>query len=227
MNWKDLTIGQTLQVQEALDRYQKTNDELMLGVELLAALRGGKVEDYLNQPLSSVSVDIKQVLTDIDFVKTPLRPEDCTLELRVVIDGVTYEAETRPDNITAQQYEDYKAIVRDEPSNIAALCSVFYVPKGHKYNDGYDVRDVEKVFYEKLPITTAMALGFFFALLSETLRRGILSSSLRRLRRALRFRRLTTTQRKATLRAMAALRQRLAECIPTTSVFKALQKKHI
>ena len=64
--------------------------------------------------------------------------------------------------LTAAQYIDFQTLSREGESKTVELCSVFLVPKGHKYNEGYDIADVQRAIRENLTVQDVISLAAFF-----------------------------------------------------------------
>lgn len=64
--------------------------------------------------------------------------------------------------LTAAQYIDFQTLSREGDAKTVELCSVFLVPKGCKYNDGYDIADVQRAIREALTVQDVISLAAFF-----------------------------------------------------------------
>lgn len=71
--------------------------------------------------------------------------------------------------MTVAQYIDYQNYVRSIDDNLSQIISVFLIPKGKKYCEGYDVLDVQKTIEENMSILDALSLSAFFLLLYQSL----------------------------------------------------------
>ena len=69
-----------------------------------------------------------------------------------------------PAKITAAQFIDFQTLSKDVDTNPAAVLSVFLVPVGKTYNDGYDIAEVQRAIEDLLSVQDAMELlAFFFS----------------------------------------------------------------
>lgn len=101
-----------------------------------------------------------------------------------------------PDKISAAQFIDFQTLSRDVDKDPAAVLSVFLVPEGKAYNDGYDIREVQRAIEDLLSVQDAMELlAFFFSRFVACLPASLTSSEKairgvkdRRTRKALRER---------------------------------------
>lgn len=142
MKYNDLTVKQMLEIQAI----EKTGDELNDNMNILTILFG---EDILSTPV----VELKKMLSEID-----LTPVKSNVQPKYIINGKCYALDTKMD-ITTSQYIDYCNYKKD--NDIVKMLSVFLIPEGHTYNDGYDIFEVIKDI-EDMKWVDAEAIGFFF-----------------------------------------------------------------
>lgn len=64
--------------------------------------------------------------------------------------------------ITAAQYIDFQTFAPEGDARFVELLSVFLVPEGKDYNDGYDVLEVQAAIRADLSVLDALALSAFF-----------------------------------------------------------------
>ena len=64
--------------------------------------------------------------------------------------------------ITAAQYIDFQTLSQEGEEKTVELCSVFLIPKGHKYADGYDIADVQDAIRRHLSVQDVVTLAAFF-----------------------------------------------------------------
>lgn len=99
--------------------------------------------------------------------------------------------------LTAGQYIDFQQYCRNG-AEIVDLLSVILIPKGHKYNDGYDTDAVRKAIGDYLTIPEALALQSFFFRSSRELIESSLScweEEIKRMPKAKRIEVLTELER--------------------------------
>ena len=64
--------------------------------------------------------------------------------------------------IRTAQYIDFQTFVKDAEKNIVEILSVMLVPKGKKYNQDYDVIELQNVLRRCLSVADALSLFAFF-----------------------------------------------------------------
>lgn len=114
--------------------------------------------DYLYD-IDSTNIPISELKKyDISFLKEEpnITPKD-----EYEINGDIYYANLNLTEVTAAQFIDYQNYIKEKELRFEKLLSVFIFPKGHKYNDGYDMKKVQKDLLE-LPFAVANKIGFFF-----------------------------------------------------------------
>ena len=85
--------------------------------------------------------------------------------------------------MTAGQYIDFQQYSRQAADRLVDILSVFLVPKGARYADGYDMDAVKAAIRDELPVSVAMALQAFFWDSLRQLMVTSLSSSAEEIRR--------------------------------------------
>ena len=65
-------------------------------------------------------------------------------------------------HIITAQYIDYLSFVKDAERNVPQILSCFLVPKGCKYNEGYDIVEVQQAIRDCMSVADALALAAFF-----------------------------------------------------------------
>lgn len=145
-SWKDVTLKEFLELQDLL-KIEDETERLMAVSELLLG------EEVLDLPLTEFVRRTKE----IEFIKDPL-PQD-TPPKTIKVNGRKYFLDCLLGNLKTGQYIDY--INHAKAGDMAKMLSVFIIPEGHKYNDGYDM---EQVFEDinDLPIPVVNSAAFFF-----------------------------------------------------------------
>lgn len=149
--WEDLTFNEVLQIQQIIsadinDTYKASN--------ILAVLAGVGVDVIEDLPIHKFS----SLLPNIEFLHND--PPKCNHQDTYDINGRKYCLSANITDITTAQYIDYQSYMKEENPDLCKITSVFLIPDGHKYNDGYDMEQVWKDVGDMLYIDV-MALAFF------------------------------------------------------------------
>lgn len=147
MTWMDITYRQLNEIKNTVDI---TDDSERLFT--IAQIVFG--EDVLDLTLPEFNKKLK----DLEFLKTEI-PNDLHVK-DIKVNGNEYYFDGLLGNITTAQYIDFQNYQKngDEMKSF----SVFIIPKGHKYNDGYDMEQVFKDILE-IPAPVLISASFFFS----------------------------------------------------------------
>lgn len=147
LSWNDITYRQFQELKDAFD----IEDEADRVIAIAQIVYG---EDVINKPLN----EFKELCKDLDFIKDeiPVRYKVTT----VAVNGRTYYFDGMLDGvISTAQYVDFQNHCNNKDE--VKQFSVFFIPEGHKYNDGYDMMQVFEDIQD-MPITFVMSASFFF-----------------------------------------------------------------
>lgn len=161
-----LTVGKYLEVKEVL---QSDMDNIQMNSMLIAILSDMDVDDVLNLPLSKYNAMIQNTAFLLDVPKKRMVAD------RYKLGEMQLDVMLSLNKMTAGQYIDYQTFVKDPDKYLVELLSVFLIPKGKKYNEGYDILEVHKAIREHLSIVDALSMSAFFLTLSQTLIKTILT----------------------------------------------------
>lgn len=157
-SYNDLTIKDYLELREVLTSVDG-DDDLSYQVALLAYLNNKTEDEILNLNLN----EYHKLVSDTQFLMDMPKPQK-NPPTRIKIGN--YELVMTKDvaTMSVAQYVDFNHFMADENRDklIANIVACLYLPKGKKYNDGYDLDEVTKLIEENLSIQTAVDVGFFF-----------------------------------------------------------------
>lgn len=159
-SYDKLPLGNYLDIQAATPRDADRGsilDDLDYQVAVLSVLSGLTERELLNLPIDEYSEMVQQA----DFLtKAPAsigRPAS-----KYVLGGFTLIPTGDLRKVTTAQYYDFQAYAPEGDAKLVELLSVFLVPEGHAYGDGYDTQDVQAAIRDGLPVSDALALVAFF-----------------------------------------------------------------
>ena len=144
MTWMDVSYKQFKKIQGA-----KVGDKVSIEA-IMQAIYG---DDVLFEPMIEYNKKMN-LLTEL--MKSV--PQDLTVNT-VKINGHSYVFDGLLGHISAAQYMDYNNWLKVDSELKSFSC--FFIPKGHKYNDGYDMEEVFKDL-EDFPIPILYSATFFF-----------------------------------------------------------------
>ena len=147
MTWYDVTLYQFEKLQDLL-KIENEEERMFAIAELLLG------EEVTNLPISEFVNATKRLSFLSDEIETKTPPKN--LELN----GRKYIVDCLLGRISTAQYIDFQNHLKG--NDIAVTLSVFIIPKGHKYNDGYDMLQVIDDI-KSIPIPIVNSLSFFFS----------------------------------------------------------------
>lgn len=177
-NYNSLTIKKYLDIKEVLEM---NTEEIDKQVSLIAILADMDENDVYNLPLQEFQELNEKTAFLNELPQTRNYPKT-----KYKLGGLELETVLDMRDVTAGQYIDYQTFVKDSDKYLVELLSVFLVPKGKKYNDGYDILEVQNAIRENLSILEAISLSAFFLILCESLIKATVHSSIKKLKRMMR-----------------------------------------
>lgn len=149
--WEDLTLNEVLQIQQIIsadinDTYKASN--------ILSVLAGVDVNVIEDLPIHKFA----SLIPNIDFLHSD--PPKSKHKDKYTINDRIYSLSANITDITTAQYIDYQSHMKEENPDLCKITSVFLVPEGHKYNDGYNMEQVWSDVGDMLYVDV-MALAFF------------------------------------------------------------------
>ena len=154
-SWNEITINQY----KKFIGMQGREDFLF---HLVAAIKGLTYEQVLAQP---IGITTKWTNEARELLET--KPKTHKLKWNYTINGKEYHLSANPNEITTAQYIDFYNAPKEVPDNMAALIAIFLIPKGHKYSEGYDIKEVTMEFEKHMGIEDALAVYNFFTVLFQ------------------------------------------------------------
>lgn len=118
--------------------------------------------DYLyNINSSDMSLsEVSKYSNSLSFLNDAANFENFVCEDEYTINGTTYVGFVDITNISVAQFIDYQNYIKEQPVKFEKVMSIFIVPKGHTYNDGYDMKSVQNDLLE-LPFRVCQKVAFF------------------------------------------------------------------
>lgn len=146
MNWKDVSTEKYIQIENI---YNTENDIIDKTVAIISILfdidydNNMSLQDYYNY------------LNQITFLKEPIPTADVKKQYG------NYSLDKNLSNITLTQFIDFKTYALQ--NDIIGCISVFLIPTGCKYLEGYNIEEI-KDFVGKMSIIECLSIYQFFFL---------------------------------------------------------------
>ena len=151
----------TIKKYRELVSIEKGEDEMEYGVDILSVLSDMEQGELMEMPLDKFT----NLMAKTKFLSQPIERVDYKkLGKRITVNGNEYRLIKNAKDLTAGQYIDYKAYVSRENflEMLPYILTIFLIPEGKKYNDGYDITELAKEFDENMGLPIALGISDFF-----------------------------------------------------------------
>lgn len=147
MNWNNITYKQLQAIKDA----SNIEDETERMIAIAQAVFG---DDIIELPINEFANKCKELEFLKDEIPTSIKVKNVT------VNGREYYFEGMLEGqISTARYFDFQNYLKTNDE--IKQYSVFFIPVGHKYNDGYDMNQVFEDIYD-IPVPILMSSSFFF-----------------------------------------------------------------
>ena len=125
-------------------------------VDSILKLRPDVVEEYFAEMSNSIS---------------SYKPSNSKRPKKIKINDQVYTINYNIGKLNMAQYIDFQQIIvkKNYLENLPALLSIFIIPKGHKYNDDYDIIELRRILENNITLDVALSIIFFSKMKSISL----------------------------------------------------------
>lgn len=157
-SWNQITIADYKKIKAITER--EFDSELEKGIAVLSVLCGVDEDEVYSLPISQ----LKGLLDGIAWMNEPYTFDKNWKADTITINGEKYDIVADINKFTVAQYADFQIYwdKRDDVDYMAKLLSVFIIPKGKTYNDGYDVVELIDILENNISINIWNSINFFF-----------------------------------------------------------------
>lgn len=152
--WDKLPVGLLKDIHRITSDESLDEDEKSL--QAAAVLARIPYDTLLNLPLDETQMMVARTAFLYE------KPKIKKIQKNYNLNGRTYKALLSMEEMTTAQFIDFNGLINNLDDRLPEILSIFLIPKGHKYNDGYDKNEVIKDISEKLMVTEALGLASFF-----------------------------------------------------------------
>ena len=163
-SFNKLTLGRYAEIQELSKDESLEDVDRMVGI--LSILTGASEEEILHLPIA-------------EFTELSSKAKFLTAEAfqagRIAKKYIIGEWELIPvtdyRKLETCQYLDFQTYAPDMENRMVELLSVILVPKGHRYNEGYDILELQQAIRDGMSVTDGVTLvGFFLTLFEKSIK---------------------------------------------------------
>lgn len=154
-DWDNITIEKYYNIKDILD--DETDDDITKNVKLVAVITDKDEDEVWSMDMAEAGEYISrlQFLNKFELPKNPNMKIKLPNYDLVVIKDLT--------KINVAQYVDFQNFVKmPMKEGMEKILSIFLIPDGCKYNEGYDIIDVQKEIRENLSFRVTEGLLSFF-----------------------------------------------------------------
>jgi len=148
-------LGKYMEIQAIAK--QEGLEEIDRQVQILAILSGKYEEEILHLPIG----EYKRMVEKASFLSAP-EMNYHPISKKYLVGGFELCPVRDFRKLEAGQYVDFQTYAPDLEKYLVEFLSVILVPKGHRYNEGYDVMEVQKAIREEMSVTDGISLAGFF-----------------------------------------------------------------
>jgi hypothetical protein len=154
-NYRNLPVGKWLEILE-LSKDENV-DELEQQVKTIAILTGLTEDEVLDLPI----MEYKSLASKTKFLEKEYEGK-LQIAKSYGLNGMELIPVKDFNKITTAQYVDYQTFSKEGDMYLVQTLSTLLVPKGKKYNDGYDMDAVQQAIRENLSVADVLSLYAFF-----------------------------------------------------------------
>lgn len=152
--WNEMPVGVLMQID---DINQLHISEQEKDFQTAALLNGLTYDEFLELPIS----ESKELIERTEWIRKA--PKPAKVKKEYVLNGQTYTLFRDMGEMTTAQFIDYQAAFKPEIKLcIGELMAIALIPKGKKYNDGYNHQDVVDTVEKYLNVEEALGIADFF-----------------------------------------------------------------
>ena len=175
-NYKSLPLGKYLDICQVCK--DTSLEELDRQVKILSILSDMSEDEILHLPIPKY----KEMVAKSKFLEDVDKNEHKAARLYIVGDWQLVPTMDYRKMETAQ-YVDFQTFAPMVETHMAELLSCLLIPIGCRYNEGYDLLEVQQALKDKLSVTNALSLFAFFLIRFKDLMKDSLNSCKQEIRR--------------------------------------------
>ena len=153
----DLPLAKYLKTLEIFN--DKNLSDLDKNIEILAIYSDTTVDEILKLRPDAVGA----YFSDMSNAISSYKPSNSKRPKKIKINDQVYNVNYNIGKLNMAQYIDFQQTIikKNYLENLPALLSIFIIPKGHKYNDDYDILALRKVLENNITLDDAHSIIFF------------------------------------------------------------------
>lgn len=154
-NYRNLPVGKWLEILGLSN--DENVDALEQQVKTIAILTGLTEDEVLDLPI----VEYRELASKTKFLEKEYEGK-LQIAKSYGLNGMELIPVKDFNKITTAQYVDYQTFSKEGDMYLVQTLSTLLVPKGKKYNDGYDMDAVQQAIRDNLSVADVLSLYAFF-----------------------------------------------------------------
>ena len=161
----DLPLAKYLKTLEIFN--DKNLSDLDKNIEILAIYSDTTVDEILKLRPDAVG----SYFSDMSNAISSYKPSNSKHPKKIKINDQVYNVNYNIGKLNMAQYIDFQQTIikKNYLENLPALLSIFIIPKGHKYNDDYDIIELRRILENNITLDEALSIIFFSKMKSISL----------------------------------------------------------
>ena len=165
-SWEEISVNVFEELTNRINDVEETGNEQIDTLNKQIAILSVLCDVDEDTIASLHTTEFSRLVRATDFLnETPKK----NLVDKVTLNGKEYEIFLSVGDMSMSQFIDFQRLFPERDKNFSRLLSIFILPKGKEYCDGYRIEEVIKDIGEYLPITDANNIMFFFAIAYQSL----------------------------------------------------------
>ena len=191
-SWKDITVDVFLNLNQRLAAIEETGDDdidnINKNITIISCLC-----DIDEDIIADLDVnDFGRLVRETDFLKDMPKAE---IKDKYTINGKNYYVHLNLQEMTMSQYIDFQTFYKDKDKYAKEIIACFLIPKGKKYCEDYNIKDVINDIGQ-MSIIDAHSIMFFFTLSFVSLTKVMLAYSTKKMKKQMRKEKNEETKKK-------------------------------
>lgn len=154
-DWENITIEKYYDLQDILN--DEEDDDITKNVKMVALITDKDESEVWDMDLTEAGEYISK-LTFLNNFDIPDNPN-----MVITLPGYQLKVMKDVTKISVAQYVDFQSFIKMPlRESMEKILSIFLIPVDCKYNDGYDIIDLQKVIRENMSFRVAEGLLSFF-----------------------------------------------------------------
>lgn len=179
-NWEEISVNVFERLNNAINDAEVTGNEYvdLLNKQIAILTVLCDVDEDTIADLNTT--EFNNLVNETNFLNET--PKKNVID-KITLNGKKYEIFLSISDMTMSQYIDFQTLFPKRDKEFKRILSIFVIPKGCNYNEGYDIEQVIKDIGEYMPITDANNIMFFFALAYQSLTKVMLTSLVKEMKK--------------------------------------------